>query len=403
MKVLILFLVMFTQLLLAQQKDSIHNMDCLHRKVLNTLKPDLNFFPAPEGYGDIREFMNNPSSGDKFIEQENFSAWYEFETKIDADLIFSIIPDTAKDDYDFALYQYTNDDFCKDLIQKKIQPVRTNFSRNDLELKGITGLDIKAKNIFVGQGIGPVFSKSIAVKKEDKFILVLNNVYKNGSGHRIFFDYNVPLSIEGMVELDDSTTARNSNVKLTNTITGDVLAETVSDSITGAYELDFKILKSQIKHSLQIEITKDNHFFRDTLIKAFHFVNKIKKSKVRLKIKKLKKGERITINNILFYGNSPKPLERSLPSMYSLYKTMRKNKNLKIKIEGHTNGCINGKNFSDKLSKARAETIGQYLEDQKIESVRMQLEGFGCKKMLYSENSPYNHLNRRVEIMILEL
>ena len=159
---------MLAQSLLAQQMDTIQNMDCLHRKILNTLKPDRNIYPAPEGYGAIREFKNNPSSGDVFMEQENFSAWYEFETKIDADLIFSVIPDSAIDDYDFALYQYTNEDFCEDLIQKKIQPVRTNFSRNDLALKGITGLDSKAENIYVGQGLGPIFSKSVAVNKGDK-------------------------------------------------------------------------------------------------------------------------------------------------------------------------------------------------------------------------------------------
>lgn len=426
----------FTNLLSAQHIVEVDNTDCISRDTIQTNQIERNHYPAPLGHGLYREFIGNDKSGKLHMEQENNSAWYEFESQFDADLIFRIIPDTATDDYDFTLYKYSDENFCQDLIQQKVQPLRTNFSRNDLELKGVTGLAFKAEYNFVGQGVRPAFSRPLNVKKGDRFILMVNNIYENGSGHQIIFNYenfevkeqvvkfdsildlnmqkeseieNKPLIksssifIEGIVEIDHPDDFKNANVTLTNTITGDVLAKTKSDSISGAYRLYFDMPNKQLSDPLQLEISKEDYFFKDTIIKAYLFLEKIERPKMKLSIKKLKKGAKFVVNNFLFQGNSPKPMDRSIPTFYSLLKIMKLNKRLKIKIEGHTNGCSRGNNFSMNLSNARANTVAQYLIDHKIDPLRISKEGFGCKRMLYGADSSYNHLNRRVEIIIVDL
>ena len=425
-----------TNLLLAQHSDVVDNTDCISRDTIQTNQVEKNHYPAPSGHGQFREFIGNDKSGNLFMEQENYSAWYEFESQYDADLIFRIIPDTATDDYDFTLYKYSDENFCEYLIQHKIQPLRTNFSRNDLKLKGVTGLDANAEYNFVGQGVRPAYSRPLAVNKGDRFILMVNNIYENGNGHQIIFNYenikadarvaeikqspepnlenesvieNKPqiqsssILIEGIVELDNSNDFKNANVTLTNTVTGDVLANTQSDSTTGSYRLHFDMPNKQLSDPLQLEISKEDYFFKDTIIKAYLFLERIERPKIKLSIKKLQKGAKFVVNNFLFQGNSPKPMDRSIPTFYSLLKIMKLNKRLKIKIEGHTNGCSRGNNFSMNLSNARANTVAQYLIDNKIDPSRISKEGFGCKRMLYSVDSSYNHLNRRVEIIIVDL
>lgn len=126
------------------------------------------------------------------------------------------------------------------------------------------------------------------------------------------------------------------------------------------------------------------------------------KVKVNRKIKKLKKGDKFVVSNVLFYGDSPKPLPHSLPTIKSLYKMMKRNKKLVISIEGHTNGCSSGRPFSKKLSESRALTVVNYLVGKNIEVSRTKHKGWGCSKMLYPENSTQHQLNRRVEIKIID-
>ncbi|MEQ8926423.1 MAG: hypothetical protein RLO81_11455 [Fulvivirga sp.] len=55
-----------------------------------------------------------------------------------------------------------------------------------------------------------------------------------------------------------------------------------------------------------------------------------------------------------------------------------------------------------KLSEYRAYTIQHWLMDQGIEENRMEIKGWGGKKMLYDKHSSLAEKNVRVEIEILE-
>jgi outer membrane protein OmpA-like peptidoglycan-associated protein len=119
---------------------------------------------------------------------------------------------------------------------------------------------------------------------------------------------------------------------------------------------------------------------------------------------KLKKGKKYTLGSINFFGNSPEYLPSSAPAIENLYKLMKKNKNLEILIEGHTNGCFGGGMDVNVLSQLRAEKIGDYLFVKGIEHTRIKTEGKGCKEMLYPspKSELEQELNRRVEIKVLE-
>ena len=85
---------------------------------------------------------------------------------------------------------------------------------------------------------------------------------------------------------------------------------------------------------------------------------------------------------------------------------MQNNSTLKILIEGHTNGCPGGIEYSQILSEKRAKTIKDFLTDNGVKQQRLVSKGFNCSKMLYPNmetNSDWEQMmNRRVEILVLD-
>lgn len=358
---------------------------------------------SPQGYGSKLEFKNNSREELYFMEKENNTVWYKFTAKTNGNLTFELEPLDSLNDYDFTLYKYTDKNFCQDVLSKTILPIRTNFSRNKPGSGSRTGLSITAEKEFVTAGINPAYSTPVKVLPNEEYVLLVNNVYKDGAGHILHFGYTVNLNLNGSVVDVEGEGSLEANITLTNTKTGDIVATATSDSTTGTYKLTFDLPKSELNDPMHLEVLKDGYFFQDTVIKAYDIATKMRDVKLHSKIKKLKKGDSFVVNNFLFHGNSPKPLPRSLSSFKALAKTMKRNKTLKISIEGHTNGCSHGTEYSMGLSKSRAETIFNFLLKEHISKNRLSSIGYGCQYMLYSEEGNRAFLNRRVEIEIVDL
>ena len=374
--------------------------DCTTRLSIETRKT-IGPTTSPNGYGEVLEFSRNDSKSLHFMERENHTVWYEFETKTGGHLTFEIEPLDSLNDYDFALYKYTDDNFCADVRNKTILPIRTNFSRNKPAIGSRTGLDMESEEMLVTSGINAAYAQSVVVKPKEKYVLLVNNVYGNGKGHWLHFDYSINMELTGQVVQVDGAGSLDANITLTNTKTGLVIAETTADSMTGAYQLMFDLPKSQMNDLLHLEVSKEGYFFYDTLMTAFKIKTKMRNIQLKTPIRRLKKGTKFVVSNILFYGGSPKPLPKSMPTLKALYKMMQRNKKLKIKIEGHTNGCLDGEVFSQELSDARAATVATFLIDYKINPKRLDSVGYGCKRMLHDIHGKFAYLNRRVEIEIV--
>ncbi len=141
-------------------------------------------------------------------------------------------------------------------------------------------------------------------------------------------------------------------------------------------------------------------------------------------LKRYNKGEFMTMYNVYFYIDAAIMKEESIMELNQLLDMMRDNDALKIKIHGHTNGnshgvvkhldlddkrffSLSGSHLEDKasakqLSLYRAHTIKYWLMDQGIAEDRMEIIGWGGKKMLYDKHSNQADKNVRVEIEILE-
>ncbi|MCP4438132.1 MAG: OmpA family protein [Aureispira sp.] len=491
--------------------DIVGHADCKDMLTIETRRT-VGPTTAPQNYGEVLEFSGNERESVHFIEEEHHTVWYTFEAKTSADFKFELEPLDPNNDYDFALYQYTDEGFCEAVKNKEILPVRSNFARNNAKIDSRTGLRSSAQEELVAAGINPAYSKPLPVKAGQKYVLLVDNVYKEGKGHILHFDYVKPLLLGGLVQdidskeplaadvflvnvvtkdtlfqtnsdedgifannfeiplvqskaplllhvkhpdyplyrqrldaiqilslrkqplvcelgqeavtvvgdkrivpdnrsfelegkvVDDETnTPIQATVMITNTKTGEVIAETESDAETGEYKINVDVAEDAIKDPLHLEVYKDGYFFQDTIFKAYTIPQEAKKIRIDRRIPKLKKNAKFIAANILFHGGSPKPVNSSVSSIKVLFKLMKRNKKLRIKIDGHTNGCPDGKASSIRLSDARTMTVKDFLIKNGIDPDRIENEGFGCKYILYPVGGYRQHLNRRVEIKILDI
>ena len=145
---------------------------------------------------------------------------------------------------------------------------------------------------------------------------------------------------------------------------------------------------------------------------------------INFPLKRYNKGDYMTMWNVYFYIDAAIMKEESIPELNQLLDLLKENESIKIMIHGHTNGNSHGpvkhldlddKSFfslkgnhletnssAKKLSEYRAFTIQQWLTDQGISEDRMEIKGWGGKKMIYDKHSNQAEKNVRVEIEILE-
>jgi len=128
----------------------------------------------------------------------------------------------------------------------------------------------------------------------------------------------------------------------------------------------------------------------------------VEESELNKEVKTAKKGEKLRLKNLNFYGNSGKVLPESEQILSDLLKVMQDNPNLKIDIQGHI--CCQ---LDDPVgvSHMRAVSVYEYLLKNGISKKRLNYRSFGGKRPLHPipESTPREQEeNRRVEIEILE-
>ena len=144
---------------------------------------------------------------------------------------------------------------------------------------------------------------------------------------------------------------------------------------------------------------------------------------IEMPLVKYHKGDIFTLFNVYFFSHSSVMKPESKYELDQLLAMLKENPNLRIKLHGHTNGGSQGvtkyhqhedpefftltgsveKTSSAKeLSEMRANEVKRYLEFSDIDPSRMEVIGWGGKKMLYKKLDPNADKNVRVEVEILD-
>jgi len=145
---------------------------------------------------------------------------------------------------------------------------------------------------------------------------------------------------------------------------------------------------------------------------------------VNFDLQRFKKSDVLVMYNVYFFKDAAIMKPESIYELNSLLDMLKENENLVVRIHGHTNGNSHGKvihldlddkNFfgingnhkeshgsAKKLSLYRAYTIQHWLMEQGVSEERMDIKGWGGKRMIYDKHSTQADKNVRVEVEILE-
>ncbi len=388
--------------------DVSENADCDCAKEVNTLV-QVGATTPPLSHGKKLEFLGNDRRSLYFMEREHHTVWYKFTIVKTGVLTFSLKPTNPKDDYDFVLYKYNgSENFCNDIVKKKIFPIRTNLARNSVT-HSETGLDYNGLDPFVRAGKGNTFSKSLQVRKGEVYYLLVDNVYPKGEGHTIKFAYERGnYELAGRVIDDISKQPLKAEIVLQDMLTGEIILKTSSDSLSGKFNLNVPYSVVQKKENYTVQIFKDKYFFRDTIVSSGDVPKLIERSvTLDYRLKKIKKGGVYHLPNIHFYPGLPVPTADAPHHLKLLEKMMAMNQKMVIEISGHTNLNQGSREFHLKLSKSRAEMVKHHLVKSGVADKRIEAVGYGFDKMIFSreevlKDAKKGMLNQRVEVKVLE-
>lgn len=395
----IILILLFSVQLFSQTKklDTVF-CDCNQAKIITiNSKTIYGKTIAPKGYGEIKEISPSKQKTNFAFEKEHNSSWYKLVINLSGELTMHVIPTKADDDYDFMLFKSAKNNFCDSLQKHKINPVRACISRDREELNGKTGLNYKSTHEYVKHGVGPAYCKSLTVKKGEVYYLVLDNVYEKGDGHTIELEIAQPVLFKGTVT-DENNKPIKTDIALTNQKGDTVLIKKTEDD--GSYDFIAPLTKNQ---SYNLNFYNDSSF---SFTKSITLADTLKLKALKTVLPKLKKGNKYSIGSINFIGGSVQYLPRAIPCMNNLAKLLKKNKTLRIKIIGHSNGRdMMGEKEIIAFTKGRANTIKNYLAIQGIDEKRIEIDGKGDYEMLFKlpkASIEEQEQNRRVEVLVLD-
>jgi len=353
---------------------------------------------SPLGSGKVKEVQSGGNSKLYFKDEHNI-VWVQFIAIKKSKLGINIKPNSSKDDYDFLLFKDAGDGTKQKIQSKQLKPLRTNIARTQNVKDGSTGLKFDSEHSFVGSGINVSYSQYIEVEQGDVYYLAIDNVYDGGEGAVITLDYFKTKTIEGYVQNDEKK-AIPAEVIWENITTGEELVKTTTDPITGTFEMTVPF-NSNPSNKYVLSATADDHIFSEVSYTPGEIAS-CEPVPIQMVLTELKKGNKTSLQNINFVGNEAIFLESAYPSLKRLRRLMKKNPTLIIHIEGHTNGCSNGVNFSQILSENRARVSKEYLIEAGIAANRITTEGLNCRYMLYAEDSSEKQqsMNRRIEVLV---
>jgi len=320
--------------------------------------------------------------------------WYKFTIQQDAILLFDIIPQNPKDNYDFMLFK-SDENFCERHKANKMTPIRSNFSPQK-NTKGTTGLSFN--------GTEDDYEKGIMVSKGEIFYLVLNNVYPKGKGHTVIFKQLKTNRLSGKITNKKNGKPIKADIRWRNLRNNNVYVSSQTEK-KGTYEIEI-LLNNQSNVFPKYELCiYSNNFFPDFKVFSTAEANKLDNKEINFELDKVKKGlNNKSLGVIYFKPNDATVVPEAEYVKRRLLKFLKLNLQAEVILEGHTNGLFPSTEVDFELSDERAAVIKKYLVNNGIDASRIGTEGMGSKNEVYPipETEDEEGFNRRVEVNIVK-
>ncbi len=177
----------------------------------------------------------------------------------------------------------------------------------------------------------------------------------------------------------------------------EVSGKAMSSKSTGRY-----VIRRDERKSFGVEINAPGYMFLLDMVEIppSDTVTVVRKD---FRMKKIKVGETVVLQNIFFETNKAVITPVSYPALDRVINFMRNNPGIKVEIDGHTDS-VGSDAYNLKLSQARAQAVVDYLVQHGIPRERLVAKGFGESQPVAPNTTPEGRAkNRRVEFKILEM
>ncbi len=128
---------------------------------------------------------------------------------------------------------------------------------------------------------------------------------------------------------------------------------------------------------------------------------------IEIKLKPIKKGNKLALKKLYFYGNEARLLPKSMPELRRLKESVLLNPDVKLEVGGHINYPNTHPDdvpqWSVDLSVKRAKVIYKYLVDSGVNEKQLTFKGYSNTQMINptAREEKYMAPNRRVEIKVM--
>ncbi len=230
-----------------------------------------------------------------------------------------------------------------------------------------------------------------------------NGLNDNDSGKDVFY-FNLPppiqpapvLYVKGRVFDAETGITLPANFQLKDLSSGRIVVTTRSNKSSGSFLV---CLPLGGRYAFQAEHPGYMFYSGHFDINNSHPLDK--PYKLDIGLYSIKKGVKITLENIFYEVNSYDLQEQSKIELDALVKFMKENKDVKILIGGHTDN-VGTVVYNQKLSENRAGSVYKYLIFNGVDQSRLQYQGYGPNQPIATNTTEEGRAkNRRTEITIL--
>lgn len=367
------------------------------------LQPDVPFGPttAPQGAGRMMEIMADKAHPCVF-ENEHNSVWYRFKAPYSGDLVIDIMQTDISDDYDFLVYKYTDDYFSNHLIQNKIRPLASNLSSVDTALvaaakpknkkqaaqvrraseKPVIGMSLDATDKMLTKKSTKGFIKSIPVRKDEVYYIVLDNNSPKGSGHTIKVSVHVE-SFSPLIAFYDPVSKKPVEVELLVLEKNTNNREIVKNPKFRSGHINFVP-----NFSYTLYAKKDGYF---SIYKDFN-ANIFKDDTVmRFLMNRTEKGTSFPVSDIYFESGESVLLPESDTALLNYVSMFRNHPDVTFEVKGYVTTYGVDADYDQRVSLERAQSVRDFFVRNGIASSRITVSGMTPSEIKRAAAAAFNN------------
>jgi outer membrane protein OmpA-like peptidoglycan-associated protein/tetratricopeptide (TPR) repeat protein len=249
-------------------------------------------------------------------------------------------------------------------------------------------------NIFMITFLGP--EKPLADDDEDQLIAYRNQAVRNIVAEAAVEVHETQLTIVKGTIIDEFTKQPiYALIEITDNSTNEIIATFESNKSSGKYLIS---LPSGKDYGIAVKAEEclfySSHINIDTAAGYQEIVKDVY-------LKRIAVGSKVVLSNLFFASGKSKLKKESTTELENLLKLMNDAPNLKIEISGYTDNTGSDK-VNQKLSKARAKAVVDYLVSKGISADRLTYKGYGSKQAVADNATEEGRQkNRRTEFKVI--